>query len=163
MRNCKLSNSLLDFVCSVLLFGSNSNREDSLAAKVTEAVDTVHTKRRLRNLRLLPEDYLRQNVTRMVLETRAGCTGSSFTDAPGTYMFKPSINIGRRNVVPIVYSRRLGSDTEESEGYSITREIGRSVLWPRKQREFCFLWEPSPQNHSLLPWPVNPETYYRIS
>lgn len=34
----------------------------------------------------------------------------------------------------------------------------------QKQREFRFLRWPSPQNHSAsFPWPVNPETYYRIS
>lgn len=54
------------------------------------------------------------------------------------YMFKPSINIERRNVVPIVYSRRLGSDAEKREGYSITTEVRRSVLWPRSRGNSAF-------------------------
>ncbi|KAK1135802.1 hypothetical protein K0M31_000376 [Melipona bicolor] len=119
------------------------NREDSLAAKVTEDTDTVRTKRRSRNLR-----YSRGLFASKRNADRWGNSGWLHGRRVLTCLNRPSI-LNEETSYQSSIPRRLGSDTEESEGYSITREIGRSVLWPRKQREFCFLWEPSPQNHSL--------------
>lgn len=50
------------------------------------------------------------------------------------------------------------------EGYSITSGAGRSVLWPRSRGNSAFYGgHPRKTAPPPLPWPVNPETYYRIS
>lgn len=78
--------------------------------------------------------------------------------------FKPSILSEEIRRTNRFWSDADGRRLQHQEWKGSRKKICRLA---QKQREFRFLrrWPSSPpQNHSAsFPWPVNPETYYRIS